>query len=622
MATLRTLMARVLRPTNLSGSLAAATLVCALAPSLTACVEPHCFDASDCESPQVCGADGLCAFECSSAPDCPEGFVCEGHRCAPRPVHPVVCPDEMTAVAETFCVDLYEASRPDATEQAEGSDESSARSLKGVMPWRVASNAVAEAACAAAGKRLCSAAEWELACRGPEGTVYGYGDRYEPETCNGIDAFGRSAFHLEPTGAFPDCTNGWGVFDMNGNLWEHVANGSDMLVRGGAFNCGDSATLHRCDYVPGSWVPSARGFRCCLSPSASDAGLPPDAGSTADAGTDGGGRADPDAGLPLDAGLPPDAGADGGGCIDPDAGLPPDAGPDAGSDDDGGGLEPDAGIEDSGIVDAGDEPDAGSEDAGEADAGSEDAGDEPDAGFEDAGETDAGSEDAGDESDAGFEDTGTPDGGRCPPEMAVVGGFCIDRWEASREDATESSAGVSEIPTSRPGARPWFSSSLDTATAREACARAGKRLCRSDEWFNTCGGPAGAVYSYGDAYDPVACNGIDAFCNCSSTSCSAVPACPYPHCYNQASPDGTGGPCGAGFHVMPTGSFPDCTNAFGVFDINGNVWEAVEPAVPDGLEHFRGGAYNCGDSETLHRCDYDATWSPSARGFRCCTEAR
>ncbi|HCF57506.1 MAG TPA: hypothetical protein DFS52_05880, partial [Myxococcales bacterium] len=83
------------------------------------------------------------------------------------------------------------------------------------------------------------------------------------------------------------------------------------------------------------------------------------------------------------------------------------------------------------------------------------------------------------------------------------------------------------------------------------------------------------------------CNGIDAFCNCSSTSCSAVPACPYPHCYNQASPDGTGGPCGAGFHVMPTGSFPDCTNAFGVFDINGNVWEAVEPLVPDGLEHFR-----------------------------------
>ncbi|MGI5865756.1 MAG: formylglycine-generating enzyme family protein, partial [Myxococcales bacterium] len=253
MATLRTL-ARELRPESLAAL--AAALACALAPSWSACVEPRCFDASDCESPQVCGADGVCVFECSSDPDCPEGFACEGHRCKPRPSYPVVCPEDMVPVAEAFCVDIYEASRPDATAQSAGSDESVARSIKGVMPWMVASNAVAEVACAAAGKRLCSAAEWELACRGPEGTVYGYGEHYEPETCNGIDAFGRSAFRLEPTGAFPNCTNGWGLFDMNGNLWEHIAGGSDMLVRGGAFNCGDSATLHRCDYVPGSWAPS------------------------------------------------------------------------------------------------------------------------------------------------------------------------------------------------------------------------------------------------------------------------------------------------------------------------------------------------------------------------------
>jgi hypothetical protein len=50
--------------------------------------------------------------------------------------------------------------------------------------------------------------------------------------------------------------------------------------------------------------------------------------------------------------------------------------------------------------------------------------------------------------------------------------------------------------------------------------------------------------------------------------------------------------------------------------MNGNVWEVVHST--DGQDHFRGGAYNCLDSEALHRCDYDATWGPSARGFRCC----
>ena len=84
---------------------------------------------------------------------------------------------------------------------------------------------------------------------------------------NGIDAFGpwtEYKFKLMPTGSFPDCNNDYGAFDMSGNLWEHTAGGSDMTIRGGAYNCSDSKTLHRCDYVPGNWVPSARGFRCCV----------------------------------------------------------------------------------------------------------------------------------------------------------------------------------------------------------------------------------------------------------------------------------------------------------------------------------------------------------------------
>lgn len=50
----------------------------------------------------------------------------------------------------------------------------------------------------------------------------------------------------------------------------------------------------------------------------------------------------------------------------------------------------------------------------------------------------------------------------CPPEMALVrhrplAPHCIDRWEASRPDATESAAGVDEsMATSRPEVVPWF----------------------------------------------------------------------------------------------------------------------------------------------------------------------
>jgi formylglycine-generating enzyme required for sulfatase activity len=169
----------------------------------------------------------------------------------------------MAAVGD-FCVDIYEASRGDATANSAGSDGSQAHSVAGVLPWQVGSNAEADRSCGGAGKRLCSPAEWQLACEGPAETVYAYGASYNPTTCNGIDAFGGYTFHVAPAGSFPACTNAWGVFDMNGNVWEHVAGGTDMTVRGGAYNCSDPVTYHRCDYIPTTWTPSAKGFRCCV----------------------------------------------------------------------------------------------------------------------------------------------------------------------------------------------------------------------------------------------------------------------------------------------------------------------------------------------------------------------
>lgn len=216
-----------------------------------------------------------------------------------------------------------------------------------------------------------------------------------------------------------------------------------------------------------------------------------------------------------------------------------------------------------------------------------------------------------------------PDGGdggpvECPEDMVPVDdAFCMDRYEASRPNATDSWQGDdNSMATSREHVLPWFP--IDKATAQAACAAAGKRLCQPHEFLTACSGYEGTVYPYGDTYQPLVCNGIDTFCQCGPGSpCENVDPCPYPHCFNQP-PAGQSEPatgCGSWMQVLPTGSFTQCVSDYGAWDISGNVWELVDDGSAEG--HFRGGAYNCIDSEILHRCDYVAT-NILAKGFRCC----
>lgn len=508
-------------------------------------VTEHCYSASDCDEPQICKQDGTCGFECETDQQCGESMGCVDHRCQPKSVQPIECPSDMVNIADAFCIDRFEASRPDATQDDEGVQVNQATSRGGVMPWQVSGaneNQQARDACLAAGKDLCTPQQWQAACQGKAGTVYGYGDGYQPKTCNGIDTFGLPGFHLLPTGTLQGCHSDWGAYDMNGNLWEHTLGGNRTTIRGGAFNCKDSQTLHRCDYVPGSWEPSARGFRCCLVPSDR-----PDAGV-------------PDVEVPdVDTDVLADVES---GCLD-DVGVPD-------------------------VLDA--PADAPADVPMDVSLDGQDASDAP--------------EDADPDVNEG-----------CPPDMVRVDDFCMDTYEASRADATAVSQGVLPFAASRKGVMPWFP--VDLQTARDACEAMEKRLCTLDEWVEGCSGPSGTVYGYGNEYDPTICNGIDTYCDCGGAMCGGLSTCPYPHCFNQASPQG-GGPCGAMFHVEPTGSFPECVSAHGAVDINGNVWELADTY--DGLEHFRGGAFNCSDSEALHRCDHDGTWGPTARGFRCCKD--
>ncbi|MFH1464748.1 MAG: SUMF1/EgtB/PvdO family nonheme iron enzyme [Pseudomonadota bacterium] len=260
-------------------------------------VQERCAEDRDCLDGQTCDlATGACGEgECQEDADCGGvPFTCEGHRCVEDCSEEVLdCPAGMVSICGAYCVDIYEASRPDATATDAGTDGSRAVSQEGVMPW-YSNDAtagmnpqIAAAACAAAGKRLCTPQEWELVCATTERLSYSYGDDYSPPICNGIDTFcdcdgdgepdGDAAypgcraecdtdFHPTPTGAFLGCTNAYGVFDINGNVWE-VVDTDDGYVhyRGGAFNCSNSELLHRCDYdgVESGNFPSAKGFRCC-----------------------------------------------------------------------------------------------------------------------------------------------------------------------------------------------------------------------------------------------------------------------------------------------------------------------------------------------------------------------
>jgi Sulfatase-modifying factor enzyme 1 len=245
-----------------------------------------CDEDVDCQLGYLCDlATGMCKpADCQNDDDCPANFECEKGRCVSTT--PLQCPAGMVPIERQFCIDIYEASRPDSTKTEYGFDNSMAVSKPKGMPWTVSSNAEADEACQNAGKTLCTEDQWFKACSGPDGMDYSYGNTYEPATCNGIDTycdceegshcqnidpcpFPRchsecgGTFTLMPTGSFPGCNNGYGVFDMNGNLWEHVLGGDETRIRGGAYNCLDSQRLHRCDYIPGTWEPSARGFRCC-----------------------------------------------------------------------------------------------------------------------------------------------------------------------------------------------------------------------------------------------------------------------------------------------------------------------------------------------------------------------
>lgn len=224
-----------------------------------------------------------------------------------------------------------------------------------------------------------------------------------------------------------------------------------------------------------------------------------------------------------------------------------------------------------------------------------------------------GEEDAADGSDGGPEDSSLLP---CPDDMVPSGTICIDRYEASRPDATATSPGADDSrATSRPGVLPWFVNPMTSAAFaafEAACAAAGKRLCSADEWRAACAGASDAPYVYGATFDREVCNCVDTFCD--------------DWCADHGIPAGecdTAADCGYRYgclRMLPTGSMPGCTNELGHLDINGNVWEIVRSTADARGFEIRGGAFNCAMAAYRVGCTFNAGWADLYAGFRCCKD--
>ncbi len=214
------------------------------------------------------------------------------------------CPEGMARIGQQFCVDRYENSlveiltngteRPWSAFHAPDHVRVRAVSVRGAVPQGYISADQASRACAASGKRLCGDTEWVRACSGPRRTQFTYGQRRVEGACNEnhsrhpvVHLFARTHRYIwsatlmnDPainqlpdtiatTGNHENCTNDYGVFDMQGNLHEWTADAHGTF-RGGYY-MDNTINGDGCQYVTHghnrSYHDYSTGFRCCADAS-------------------------------------------------------------------------------------------------------------------------------------------------------------------------------------------------------------------------------------------------------------------------------------------------------------------------------------------------------------------
>jgi hypothetical protein len=217
---------------------------------------------------------------------------------------------------------------------------------------------------------------------------------------------------------------------------------------------------------------------------------------------------------------------------------------------------------------------------------------------------------------------------RCPAEMALVDDrVCVDRWEGSlvrrvrgaevqwspftAVDGSESAVRA----VSRPNVIPQ--GYISGEQAMQACRASGKRLCTGDEWERACRGPMKTTFPYGEGRRAGACNDdIRAVHPVIEVASSlGLPSTDWWR-------DGMNNPL---INQLPssllrTAERVECTNAYGVFDMVGNLHEWIDDA--EGT--FRGGFYmdtsRNGDGCSYQTTAHNVRYHDYSTGFRCCMD--
>ncbi len=161
----------------------------------------------------------------------------------------IVCPEGMETVENgQFCIDVYEWPNK-----------------KNTMPKLDVSYEEALQMCTDAGKRLCTAQEWETACRSDQKKwKYPYGKNYVVDKCNNMgNAFSKNK--PAESGYFENCAGSAGVFDMSGNAaeWVYFDGGKPELYGGSWQNGAERSMCNSKVQLERGKKYFYAGFRCC-----------------------------------------------------------------------------------------------------------------------------------------------------------------------------------------------------------------------------------------------------------------------------------------------------------------------------------------------------------------------